>query len=751
MIPSVADTPEYTPSLTVALQALLTRHEAYVKDSEQDRSNLAMKIETLEKDKLGLEKLNADVVRENRGLLDQLESLNDAIIDSDNQVTNLQATLQSSQQEIHRLAHLAARTAKLESQIADFERDQARWQSTLTDREQSEKAALRRWQQSERTLADISRQIEAIEMEAKEERDRHAEVVARMERRHAVERELDSSAARLKGAAAVKTAENATQGTNVVSHFVRDLLQDNTALQSGVLELREMLDNSNLQVEALRRQLTDQQVSAPITPSVVRPQPEAIRTDLNDEMKRANAQELHVHHHYHAPSAPKQPAVIRRPKKKRYGALMSGHFTPPTSGISTPRSSISYSIPSSHAAILSSTAASLPENYHAMRAFSGPSSPGSTNRTSSIFDNVFSDAGLDSSRPTTPGTEEPASPMMFPIHSKRSSISSFQHRSRPSGHRSRSSLDAIMDVGFEHLEGLDLRMNQERPIPEEEDLSWDESHHPSAEDETPSSNDQQAVPSLSDELDRAYERRNRRLRRVNSHDSLLSVSGMDIHLPANSTSTLKPRPSQLLAPYNSASRSFTTQAVLSDATAHAARPAILSSSSSSYASTHSLLSGMAADRLHPNKASSSSSSANNASSSSGSGSGLGNRIGWVFGKWGATPTPAVEAPPSSSTTTTTSSARSPSISSVAASTTSSSIVSSNNNNTDDDVHASPSATDPQLTPKPAPLPAPSRLRSFGVNQSGPIPFFPVETKTPPRPPVVNVLDEEGLRKVLDMG
>jgi hypothetical protein len=727
MIPPAAETIEYTQSLTFALQALLSRHEAYVKDSEQDRSRLAMQIETLEKDKLGLEKLNADVVKENRGLLDQLEALNDAIIDSDNQVTNLQATLQSSQQEIHRLAHLAARTAKLDSQIADYERDQARWQSTLTDREQSEKAAMRRWQQSERMLADIQRQIEAIEVEAKEERDRHAEVVARMERRHAVERELDSSAARLKGAAAVKTAGDGTQGTNVVSHFVRDLLQDNTALQSGVLELREMLDNSNLQVEALRRQLVDQHVPAPTTQS--QPPLEPIRTDLNDEMRRANAQELHVHHHYHAPTAPKQTAVIRRPKKKRYGALMSGHFTPP-SGVSTPRSSISYSMPSSHAAILSSTAASLPDNYHPMRNFSGPSSPGSTNRTSSIFDTVFSDAGLDSSRPTTPGTEEPASPMMFPVHSKRSSISSFQHRSRPSGHRSRSSLDAIMDVGFEHLEGLDLRMNQERPIPEEGDISWDESPLNTTEDETPSSQGQ-ITPSLSEELDRAaYNRTTRRLRRTASHDSLLSVSGMDIHTTANTN--LKPRPSQLLAPYTSAvSRSFTTQAVLSDATAHAARPAILSKSSSSYGSSQSLLSGMAADRLNPNKSSTSTST----SSSSG---GLGNRIGWVFGKWGATPTPTSVTESSSSTTTT------PSIS--VAATRSPSITSAGSSS---DIGA-PLPSDPELTPKPIHPSAP-RLRSFGVNQSGPIPFFPVEVKSPPRPPIVNVLDQDGLKRVLDTG
>lgn len=657
-------------SLTFSIQALLIRHESYVKDSEQDRTALTMRIERLEGEKLELEHRNMAVIEENRQLLDQLESLNDALAESDSKVVDLQATLQSSQQEIHKLAQLAARAARLESQIAEFERDQVSWQTSLTEKDQSEKSALRRSQQAERSLAEMQRQIELIEQEAKEEKARHAEVLARMERRLAVERELHSSAARLKGAAAVRSASKDMPAPNVVSHFVRDLLQDNSALQRGILELREMLDNSNFQVEELRKQLPDQEPVA--EPS------EAPRQHLRHELRKASGQELHVHHHYHATPTTARPAVARRPKKKRYGSLMSGRATPP-SGVSTPRSSISYGVPSTTAAILQQTAASLPASYQSTFAFPGPSSPQSTNRASSIFDPVFSDAGQDSSRPTTPGTEDPGSPTRFSLHSKRSSVSSSHVRRKPSAHRGRPSLDAIMDDSLEHLGGRSSApIGPSSAIPEEE-LDWNP--EPFEMHET----DSGPLSDLSEDLPAANFGKTR-LRRSNSHDSLLSVSGMDIH-------TLRSRPSQLLSSYSS--RAFTTQAVLSESVAHADRPAILSQSS---ATGQSILSGVAAGHLQANGTRSTS---------------LTNRLGWVFGKWGATPAPLVDD----------TSSRTPSIASGS---------------------DGKSMDDAQITPKAMP-----RLRSFGVNQSGPIPFFPPEVRAPPRPPVVNLLDQQGLEQVLN--
>ena len=411
MPPFAAEKPSRNSSLMeFSLQALLVRHEAYMADAEKERKEMMAQIEELESQKHGLQKTNESLVTKNRTLLDQLEAINTAVTESDSQVTNLQANLQSAHQEMQRLSQLASRTERLEQQLANFEREHEACQASLKIKEEAEKTATRRWQKSERALADMQDQLEHIEQEAKEERERHVEVVGRMERRRAVEKELTSAAGRLKGAAASKTTG---AGTNVVSHFVKDILQDNANLQMGIVELREMLQNSNEEVETLRRQLVLHQ---PLEEDEEVPRPPLgnRKINLNDELNRASSQELHVHHHYHAPPTPSVAAssrnTLRRPKKKRYGSLTPSHFTPPASGRSTPRPSVSYHTPSSIATILNQTAVSIPDstsNKHRWSTqssqtyqsqFSGPGSPQSTiNRTSSIYDRVFSDGGHESS------------------------------------------------------------------------------------------------------------------------------------------------------------------------------------------------------------------------------------------------------------------------------------------------------------------------------------------------------------------
>ncbi|KAJ4337752.1 hypothetical protein N0V87_004500 [Didymella glomerata] len=228
-------------------QALLVRHEAYVADSERERRQMMANIERLESEKLELEAKNARTIKENRNLLDQLEQLNESVCSSDAQIQALQDTLRSTEDELQRLASLTARTQLLEAQLFDLEREQSRLQHNLDTKTIEERTAMQRWQKAERTLGDLQDQIDRIEREAREERDRHVEVVARMERRMAVEGELGAAAARLKAKAGQEKG-----GSTVVSHFVKDILLDNANLQHGILELREMLVNSNEEVERLR-------------------------------------------------------------------------------------------------------------------------------------------------------------------------------------------------------------------------------------------------------------------------------------------------------------------------------------------------------------------------------------------------------------------------------------------------------------------------------------------------------------------
>ena len=703
MPPFAAEKPSRNSSLMeFSLQALLVRHEAYMADAEKERKEMMAQIEELESQKHGLQKTNESLVTENRTLLDQLESINTAVAESDSQVTNLQASLQSAHQEMQRLSQLASKTERLEQQLATFEREHEACQANLDIKEEAEKTATRRWQKSERALADMQDQLERIEQEAKEERERHVEVVGRMERRRAVEKELTSAAGRLKGAAASKTTG---AGTNVVSHFVKDILQDNANLQMGIVELREMLQNSNEEVETLRQQLVLHQ---PLQEDEEIPRPPLGKRNisLNDELNRASSQELHVHHHYHAPPTPSIAAssrnTLRRPKKKRYGSLTPSHFTPPASGRSTPRSSVSYHTPSSIATILKQTAVSIPDstpNKHRWSTqssqtyqsqFSGPGSPQSTiNRSSSIYDRVFSDGGHESSRPTTPDTEEPGSPMLVPTHKQRPSGSGFRTTSAPVVNRkgitpgpSLSSLDSIMDASVEELPSLKARPSNHHSIAEEGESDWDLDHDLStAIDNTPEG----GAPAS----DHAYfdinssDMYSRPLRRAASHESLLSISGMDIH-------TYQTRPRHKLLTQGGVS----SGTVVSSAQAHAARPAIATHSESN---GHSLLRGVAADqRLSSVPKQTITRKAS----------------GWIFGRWGATPMPAV-AESSNSTK-------------------SASIKSGSDR----------AKEEPPIAPK---MP---KLRAPGINQTGPIFGFPPEIKVQ-HPPVVKKLDQEELRNVLE--
>jgi hypothetical protein len=391
---------EPSMSLTFALQALLVRHEAYVADSERERHQMSATIENLEKEKFDLENRNAQTIKANRDLLDQLEQLNDAVADSDAQIKMLTDTLHSTDEELRRLTSLTARTQFLEQQLVDLEREQAQLQGTLDNKVGDERTAIQRWKRAEITIGDLQDQIDRIEKEAIEERERHLEIVLRMERRITVDGELASAAERLKAHAGQEKS-----GSSVVSYFVKDILLDNTNLQHGILELREMLICSNEEVELLREQL---RVHQPVSPVLEHATTHA--TSLQKELGNENSfnPELHIHHHYHGPSPKETPIKAqpqRRPRKKRFSLT----FTPPA----PPDTS------SSSATILSQTAVTVPPNINrwsnatTLAPSSVPGSPLSISHRGSVYDRVFSDVAYDSSRPTSPADSlELASPSL---------------------------------------------------------------------------------------------------------------------------------------------------------------------------------------------------------------------------------------------------------------------------------------------------------------------------------------------------
>jgi DNA repair exonuclease SbcCD ATPase subunit len=165
-----------TLSLTFMLQALLTRHETYVADSEKERRRMMEKIERLEQDNTELEESNRRTVQENRDLLDKLEALNNAIKESEGKTQSLTDVLHSTEAELKSMNGLAARTALLQSQLSQLEEDLNAANSVVVTTREEQKFAILRWHEAEKTIESLHSQMERIEQEAKDEQDRHADV-----------------------------------------------------------------------------------------------------------------------------------------------------------------------------------------------------------------------------------------------------------------------------------------------------------------------------------------------------------------------------------------------------------------------------------------------------------------------------------------------------------------------------------------------------------------------------------------------
>ncbi|OTA88310.1 hypothetical protein M434DRAFT_80454 [Hypoxylon sp. CO27-5] len=497
-------------------QALLARHEAYMADAERDRTELTARIEQLEVENKELETANARTIEENRNLLDQLEALNATVIDSEGRITSLEATLLSSQQTVRRLEGETARAAALERQLAALEQEQAELQSHLSLSREEARSAVSRWKRAERGINDLQEQLERMEREAKEEREHHIEMMSRIERQREMEKELNTAAGRLKGAAAAKSLDrDPGGGSSAVSHFVRDLLQDNANLQCGIAELREMLMNSNDEIQALQNQLMYHQPLGDRQSNV----PSSLMAELEsgtwspEEKAPKTPKELHIHHHYHLPKS-KQEA--KKPRKKRQ-SLTPGIFTPGSSIPTTPPNGLVRTQLGSHIhrdSLLSNCWSTYSDRPSDFTPSSVPSSPISNFRNS-IFDNTAD------SFPGSPTTSiDPMSPTWHASHQKQlSNISS----------RSFQLNSVLMQPTLTHTQ----------PIIEESDDGDSPPDLTSATDESTidevASRDHDTIIDDND----SHQMPPVILRRALSHESIISLSGgLDIH-------TLKSRPSQL--------------------------------------------------------------------------------------------------------------------------------------------------------------------------------------------------------------
>ena len=636
-------------SLTFALQALLSRHESHIQSSRLEHEALQSQVLTLESEKTRLQSVNERLIDENRDLLDQLETLNGRLGDSEVAVKNLETTLSTMQHETRRLNAMAVRAEALEKQLVDMEIDRLRLSDKLAVGIENEKSALDRWREAEDRVRELCVEVERIELEAQQDKQRHEELMSRIQR----ERQLGSSEGRLKCATAVIQSQIAEQGCGknaVVSHFVRDILQDNANLQTGVVELRGLLQASNEEVQGLREQILMHQ------PAQGKPEDEGGMVQSSTLLEEVEwlqpkqdpniNQEVHVHHHYHARlSAGRRERVSigpRRPGRKHSSSRMLAS-TPESSVPSTPNPGPQRHVSSPLPCIVKRVQLSPRKPRWSMQssttASSNPSSPRSyfdQMSSGSIFDRI--EHVTESSRPTSPesaidGYASPTIPLQTRMPPN-CSLPTFDERVEDD--EEGPPIHAASTADTKSLRGAE---------PAKPGTAVSHDLKPAAamlESAIPTKPPDTSLPERYMEHFRPEEATHSRevhtLRRSSSNDSLVSISGMDIHLAKRKpsrvfvinrhTALAAPRPDRTIS-------ASVPVATVADVTASSSKRSL---SSDSKSLSQAMLSGLVGTAGSGSISSQTATVLPPAQTTV-----LGSLVGgWVRGRWGIAPMKSVD-------------------------------------------------------------------------------------------------------------
>ncbi|RMZ89628.1 hypothetical protein DV736_g3138, partial [Chaetothyriales sp. CBS 134916] len=723
--------------LTFALQALLSRHESFVTNAQEENDRLSATVAELQSKRQELQTANEKIVAENRELLEQLDTLNASYKSSDEAVKNLEEQLRCTELEVGRLTTRARRAEELEACVQDLHLERTTLQGKLDEAEAEGRTTLVRWRESEGKIRQLELELDKIEWESRLEREKHDKAVARLEHERVVDRELSGAEARLKGAAAVHEIGRGTTNNNVVSSFVRDILKDNASLQAGIVELRDLLQSSNDDVQSLRQQVMYHQPLEDTHPVDEIPNSLSLDQQLgwHQPASAAPAQiqpEVHVHHHYHAKILSKRDRTITHSRTTRRRAVLHS-ATPRSSVPSTPRTA-----PLRHV-----SSPVLPHHLHQGQArrnrWSGyssaagastissiPSTPRSAfDRYSSIFDRI--DLGEESSRPTSPESAA-GFPSSYPdsdtwLGMKKRRLDSFDAVIESEDQAGMPQFPITADIepesltkGQTQIPKQDLTLSPSllthasasggHALPELQPPPDKGRAHVQAEAATPSAGEQPGAVPTSEEPDLRSQLPAIRplLHPSRSQDSLVSISGMDIHIAKRPTaSLLNGANSAHFAILPSSARSISASqpvASITDVTATSSQQTLMSSAQ-----------GPAGLRLQ------SIAGATSTKKPSPQLMRLGGLGGWMRARWGAGPTESVAGLRSSS-------------SPVAQTPTQPDTTPAGK------LHLGPCTGTPSLARKP------------GINQSGAIPgLWPVQKVQ--RQVMATLVDAEGLRAVFE--
>lgn len=278
------------------------------------------------------------------------------------------------------MATAAARTEILEIQLQAIEEEQIEMRKVISRTKEDERAAVARWKQAERVIADLTLEVEKIEREHRMEKARAQNLMERLEKRQMSDRRVGTFPSVL----AERTA---------MSQFMRDILAENNHLQSALAELRDMLCMSQEEVGALQEQLL-QSGNFDGAGTMVPLSRELPADGGRLPLAAPPPPELHFHHHVHKEKL--GPRRVKR-KSKTPLTLEAGGGGIETSG----RGPMTPTTPSS-ARLQRWSQHTRSSSGRGILSFPGSPQSVSTFRDSSIFDRTFE---VDSTRPSTADTE----------------------------------------------------------------------------------------------------------------------------------------------------------------------------------------------------------------------------------------------------------------------------------------------------------------------------------------------------------
>ncbi|RMD39573.1 hypothetical protein DV735_g5552, partial [Chaetothyriales sp. CBS 134920] len=544
----------------VCTHALLSRHECFVAKAREENERLSATIADLQSKREELQTANERIVAENRELVEQLDAINACYRSSDQAAKSLEQQLKCVELEIGQLTIRARRAEELEACVQDLHLERTTLKGKLEEAEVESRTVLARWRESERKIKQLESELDKIEWESKAQRQKHDEAVALLEHERVVDRALSGAEARLKGAAAVHEIEQGTSNTSVVSSFVRDILKDNATLQAGILELRELLQSSNDEVQNLRQQVMFHQPVEDTHPADQLPDllPLDQQRGWSEPTPAAAMRqpEFHVHHHYHAKLTSKRDRTSGHSKTPRRRSALRSVVTPRTSLPSSP------DLPLGHTQARRSRSSAYFSAAGESIMSSMPSTPRSAfDRYSSIFDRL--DPSEESSRPTSPESAAgflssgPDSETWLDMKKRRLDYFDAVAESEDQAEM------AVEDMEEGSLSVELSKLQTQRPEEESVDPSptclspsqpsgghaLPEPRHPDkmetndgvdGETATVSAGPSCYAGSSSEEADFRSQLPLRRpfLHHSGSHDSLVSISGMDIHIAKRPTASL---------------------------------------------------------------------------------------------------------------------------------------------------------------------------------------------------------------------